>query len=88
MAVRDKKDWRTLGPKLRATNYVLGHDKPEYLSETALKFKLPNTDKNSASSAMEHKINTQELQKSHMVLGKQEVPWVSSTQLTYNQKNS
>ena len=41
MRVKNDRDAHIIGPLLRKTNYVLGNDKPEYLSETALKYKLP-----------------------------------------------
>ena len=65
MRVRNERDANIIGPMLRKTNYVLGHDKPEYLSETALKFKLPLA---SSMSSAYNKIKIEQKMSCNLIL--------------------
>ena len=68
-----KKELELISNKLKETHVAPLSTKVEYESETQAKFKKPTiSDKNTV------KINTGALQESHLSLGSQDVPWISS----------
>jgi hypothetical protein len=66
---------------LRSTSYVLGDDKPTYLSEAAEKYQIPQQAQHTAIP--EHKISTAQLQQSHYVFGNHNEPWVTTQRMAY-----
>ena len=82
---KDNIDFKNVERGLRATNYVLGDEQPNYVSETAAKFTRPIINPNDKMNP-EKNISTAQLQKSHYVFGTNQVPWVTTQQLSFGPK--
>ena len=78
-------DFKNVERGLRATNYVLGDEKPDYISETAAKFTKPVLLPGDRMNP-ENKISTAQLQQSHYVFGTNKEPWVTTQQLSFGPK--
>lgn len=84
MLPKDNLDFKRIERGLRQHNYVLGDDKPDYVSETAAKFTAPKINPN--DKANQKKISTAELQQSHYVFGTFNPPMVTTQQRDYGPK--
>ena len=63
---KDNVDFKNIERKLRAQNYELGTDKPDYISETKFRFSQP---KINPEERLQNKISNQLLQKSNHNFG-------------------
>jgi hypothetical protein len=70
---------------LRAHNYEFGDDRPNYISETADRFRKPNINPKEDNK---NKISTQLLQQSHYVFGNSNDPWNTTQKRSYTPKVS
>lgn len=74
-------DFKGVERGLRATNYVLGDDRPDYVSETQDKFRIPKE-----TDRVGQKVSTAQLQQSHYVFGNCTDPWVTTQQVSFGPK--
>ena len=75
----NKKELDYISNKLKETHISPLSDEINYESETQAKYRRPNISLSDLENKKnELKINTSALQESHLSLGKQDVPWISS----------
>lgn len=74
---------------MQKTHIYPGTDKVSYVTETTDKYKKPDIDyKNYANNKNQISINTAELQKSHLDLGSNGAPWISTNRYHYTPKKN
>ncbi|MCQ2815721.1 MAG: hypothetical protein MJ252_00495 [archaeon] len=81
----ENPDYKRIERGLRAHNYVLGDDKPDYVSETAAKFTAPEVKPEDFGN--KQKISTAELQQSHYVFGTFNQPMITTQRRDYQPKS-
>ena len=82
---KDNIDFKNIERKLRAQNYELGTDKPDYISETAAKYTKPNMDLNKNGP---NRVSTAMLQQSHYVFGTSNAPWNTTHRRAFTPKRA
>lgn len=76
---KNRNELELISNKLKETHIAPISDEINYESETQAKYKKPNISLSELrNNKKQLKINTASLQESHLNLGKQEVPWISS----------
>ena len=79
MNTNNKKELEMISNKLKETHIAPPSDEINYESETQAKYRKPNLSLSELENNKNQlRINTSLLQESHLSLGKQDVPWISS----------
>ena len=85
MVPKTNTDFKNIERKLRAQNYELGTDKPDYISETAAKYTKPPIDNTKKG---QNRVSTAMLQQSHYVFGTSSVPWTTTQRRAFTPKKA
>ena len=83
------QNYDAISHNLQKTQIYPGSDEVIYVSETSDKYKKPDLNyENFKNNKKQITINTEELQRSHLELGSQEVPWISSNRYHFPPKRN